>query len=281
MTPASTFDPFAGLDDAPQADPARVRADLLKAARRGFVPLRKILVQKPNTEEVRAAKLAELVSGHHHRPFDALLLLHALEPILRDEPLDARIWARMLSVGTTCTPNAATKAFGTLIELNLVEREKDGRRTVLRPLHEGGRGDAWIKPGLDDQERGPGYFTLPHSYWTDGYAERLTLPGKAMLLIILAETTQLKRPTFVMPVDQARAWYGISERSAERGYSELKRHNLIDIHVQKVAASRHPAGRREVYHRALNGQFSTMARMQLQGKARKAVRSREAKVNAE
>jgi hypothetical protein len=41
-----------------------------------------------------------------------------------------------------------------------------------------------------------------------------------MLLIMLAETQALTKTAFNMPVERAQEWYGISERTAERGYGE-------------------------------------------------------------
>lgn len=275
MTNKPMFDPFEGLNDAPELTPAEHRTALLRRARRGYVPLRKVLVQKERTAVERAAKLAELVRGRHHRPLDALLLVHALEPILRDDPLDTRVWGRLLSARDHCTPNAASKAFGTLVELNLIEREKDGRRTVVRPRHESGEDRPWFRPGCDDDDEiGVGYFTLPHAYWATGLSDTLTLPGKAMLLIILAETTQLKKATFAMPVEKAPAWYGISERTAERGYRELFDSGLMDVRVTKVPDPRHPAGRRDVHYRSLKAPFGTMDRRRIQGRAKSAVKAR-------
>jgi len=278
MAKDEMFDPFGGLYDVPELTPAEHRTALLQKSRRGYVPIRKILVQKQRTAPERAAKLAELVRGRHHRPLEALLLVHALEPVLRDDPLDTRTWARLLSARDQCTPNAASKAFGTLVELGLVDREKDGRRTVVRPRHESGDDRPWYRPGSDeDDEIGVGYFTLPHAYWTAGLADKLTLPGKAMLLIILAETTQLKKATFAMPVEKAPTWYGISERTAERGYRELLDTGLTDVRVIKVPDPRHPVGRRDVHHRSLLGSFGTMDRRRLQGKAKTAVKARAEK----
>lgn len=272
MNEALTNDPFAGIEDEPDLTPADNVAALLDAAKRGYVPVRKVFVQKERKgRESRAAKLAEIVHGRHHRPLDALLLLHALEPILRDEPLDVRTWARLLSTKTRCSPNAASKAFSTLVDLHLVSRAHEGRRPVIRPLHEL-TGEVWTRPGEDDQEGGPGYFTLPHEYWTSGFADKLTLPGKALLLIMLSETQSPTKQSFAMAVSEAQEWYGISERTAERGYRELSSADLLAIKVQKIPDPRHPAGRREKWHRALTSPFSTVDRMRLQQEARTAAR---------
>lgn len=270
---ARRFDPFADLIDEPDPGPAAARDQLLDQARRGYVPLRKILVQRPSTETERAAAIATIVRGRHHRPLDALLLVHALQPILPGSPLDLRTWARLLSTRTPCTAAAASRAFETLEELHLIRRSGTDRTPIVEPLHEDASRKPWTKAGLV-KEQGPGYLTLPHAYWAGGYADQLTLPGKAMLLIILAETQDPKKPRFAMPVERAKDWYGLSERTAERGYGELSKAKLLLVHRTKVADVRHPAGRRDVYWRALASPFGTDDRARLQAAAKTAVDKR-------
>ena len=265
------FDPFAGLSDEPDPGPAGALGALLDSARRGYLPMRKIAVQRPNTEAVRASTISVLLGGRHHRPLDAWLLLHALQPVLTGSPLPLRTWAHLLSTRTPCTPSVASKAFAVLEDLNLVVRTKAGSTPQFDLLHEDGSGRPWTRPGVVE-ETGPGYFTLPHAYWTGGHADRLSLPGKTMLLIILAETQNPKTPAFSMPVERAQQWYGISERSAERGYTDLHKAGLLLVRKTKVIDARHPAGRRDVYWRALAHPFGTDDRARLQDAARTAAR---------
>lgn len=270
------FDPFAGLTDEADAGPAGQRTALLDSARRGYVPLRKVFVQRPKGEAVRSSMLAALVTGHHTRPLDLLLQLHALQPILEGSPLPLAVWARLMSCGSSpCSTTAVTRAFDTLCsdKFKLAQRIEGGRVPVYVPLMEDGRGEHWTRPGID-AEKGPGYFTLPHAYWTDGWAENLTMPGKAMLLILLAETQSPAKTTFNMAVERAQEWYGISERTAERGYTELSKFGLMHSHIQKIADPKHPAGRREVYHRALDRPFRTPDRAALQAAATAAARGK-------
>jgi hypothetical protein len=113
-------------------------------------------------------------------------------------------------------------------------------------------------------------------------ADRLSLPGKAMFLIMLAETTT--KPTFSMAVQRAPGWYGISERTAERGYQQLRVQHMPDgaqllrEHLQLVADAHSPTGLREVWHRTLAEPFSKDARRRLQRtSARAAARRAEKK----
>ncbi len=268
------FDPFAGLSDDEDLGPRGTRAALLASARRGYVPLRKVLVQRPKKEAARGSVLADLVTGHHHRPLDLLLQFHSLLPILEGSPLTLATWARVMSCSTPCSTTAVTRAFDTLCGngFQLLQRVQGGRTPIYLPLLEDGRGGTWSRPGVEAEE-GPGYFTLPHAYWTEGWSDRLKMPGKAMLLILLAETQSPTKTTFTMAVERAQGWYGISERTAERGYAELSTAGLMLTKVTKVADSRHPVGRREVYHRALDRPFRTPDRAALQKAATAAARA--------
>lgn len=271
------LDPFVGLVDAPALGPADARDDLLGRALRGYVPIRKEFVQKfvrPAASVNRGSTLATLVTSRGQRALDALLLLYALQPVLPGSPLPMATWARILSTRTRCTPNGASKTFSLLEQLHLVAKTGDGRTPIIDPLREDGSDRPWTRPGLEEEE-GPGYFTLPHDYWTDGYCDKLALPGKAMLLIMLAETQDpTGKLTFKMAAERAPDWYGISERTAERGYTQLSGVGLLQVRRVKVPDARHPAGRREEYHRALASPFSTSDRARLQRKAKKAVARR-------
>lgn len=275
-------DPFAHLENEKPLGPAATTIALLKSAKRGYLPLRKRFVQRPDDEAVtlkdgtrtRGSLLADFVGGRQERALEAFLLLHALEPVLDGSPLPMATWARMLSVRAQCSPAAAATAFATLERMRLATVVKADSATLITPLLEDGSGEAWTKPGSNGGDVGKGFFTVPYEYWTDGLAGSLRLPGKTMLLIMLCETS--KSTSFAMAVERARAWYGVSERTAERGYRELSAAGLLKVHIQRVADARHPLGLREVYHRALEAPFSTAARAEKQRVAQQAVRTKPA-----
>ncbi|MGW3805870.1 hypothetical protein [Micromonospora sp. NPDC005113] len=277
-------DPFDGLVDEQPADGPAVRAQLLRDAKRGFAKLRKVFVQRPSGGE-RASVLAAMVRGRQERAVDALLLLHAVEPVLDNTPLTLRTWSKMLgSKKNPCTSATASRAFDALVERKLITRETRGKHVIVRPLMEDGSGLPWDRPGQDRSTVGKGYLTIPHDYWTTGLVDQLSLPGKAMFLIMLAETTQ--NPRFSMAVARAREWYGISERTAERGYKELREVEVADgepllrEHMQVVADPRSPTDLRQVWHRALSDPYSQAARAALQSATTKAVRRAAKKVAA-
>lgn len=282
MNEPETFDPFAGIADEEESTPKEIRTRLLASTKRGYVPLRKIFVQrpkgsqqlesKPDRPSIRASSLADLVTGRHERALDLLLLVHALWPVLDGTPLPLRVWATLLSVKSPCTPAGARAAIATLESYQLLHCHWEKRVPVLVPLLEDASGDPWTKAGAKAEE-GPGYFTIPHDYWDLGFSEELTLPGKAMFLIIAADTQSSKTPAFKMAYERAKEWYGISERTAERGYTQLRQTGLATYKIQKVKDDRHPAKRRAVYWWALNAPFSTMSRAHLQKTASTAAKA--------
>lgn len=264
--------PFDDLADESPATGTESRRGLLDAAKRGYVPIRKGFVQRPNTSPVRASVLGAMVTGRQERAVDALLMVHALQPVLRDDPLPLKVWARLLPRGKVPgEPAVAAAAFRALQRRHLVDRGPRGRnRFDVRPLMEDGSGDPWTRPGQDAATVGHGFFTIPHDYWNTGLADELGFPGKAMFLITLSETT--RQPTFAMAYERAPQWYGISERTAERGFEQLRRAGVLLEHRQLVRSSRSPTGLREIWHRALADPYSTDSRNSLQRVSRAASR---------
>jgi hypothetical protein len=270
--------PFAGIQDDDPVDGSDLRAQLLADAKRGFAKLRKVFIQKADDGSgSRASGLALMVKGKQERALDALLLLHALQPVLEGTPLPLATWAKILeSASKQCSTQSASLAFDTLVKNGLATRQNKGRKIITKPLREDGLGADWDNPGSAKETVGKGYLTIPHDYWTTGLADQLSMPGKAMFLIMLSETT--KSPSFAMAVERAPHWYGISERTAERGYRELRKRSTADGESLLLEKSqykrdpRSPTGYRTIVHRALSAPYSQSARAELQTTARNAVR---------
>lgn len=266
------IDPFAGIEDEAELSPSETRRALFTRARLGFARIEKVFVQLddyPSGGDSRGSVLGQLVTEKKARALDLLLTVHALSPILDGTPLPLTTWAQLLSSDEhEWTTRTISAAFRELQKKDLVDLSGSKQQPVVTLKREDGSGD----PHQDvKSENGRGFFTIPFEYWTSGDITRLSLPGKAMLLIILKETQDPKgKLTFTMPVARAQGWYGISERSAERGYLELAKHGLIQQKVQKINDPQHPAGRRELIHRAPAGVYSTAHREWLRNAAREA-----------
>lgn len=264
--------PLAEIEDLPKSSPESTREELFAAAKRGFVRIRKDFVQKPDKPRGDTV-LSSLVRGHKERPLDLLLTIHALQPILDGSPLPIGAWARLLR----CSDRTVRTALGYLEEKGLLEISGKSSLPEIALLRENGDGSPWVDaPDRSDGNRG--FFTLPFDYWTDGTIDDLSLPGKAMLLIILKETQDpnAKRKTFVMALERAKDWYGISERTAERGLLELRRAGLLLEKSRLIPDARHPLGQRQEWHRVLTDPYGTAHREAL----RKVARSAAEKVTA-
>lgn len=261
-------DPFEGFEDETPADATFTRSDLLGQAKRGFVRIRKDFVQRET--KPRASVLADLVSNGSELALDLLLTVHALQPILEDKPLDINVWRRML--GDDVTVRRTTNALKTLEQMNLLELGGKRGTPEIVLKRENGDGKPWKKDREDNpEERGRGFLALPFDYWTTGLIDTLKLPGKAMLLVMLRETQDPNgKLTFVMAHERAQEFYGFSERTAERGYLELRMHQLFTENVKLVKAGRSPTGVREEWHRALVHPYSTAHRETLRKVAAKA-----------
>jgi len=268
---AGEWDPFEGLEDEAAPDAAYTREALLGAAKRGYVRIRKDFVQR--YEKPRASVLADLVTGRKERALDLLLTIHALQPILGGEALPIQTWALLL--GDEVTPRAANTALKTLQEMNLLEISGKRGTPTITLKRENGDGEPWTnEPPSDPAVRGRGFFALPFKYWTDGTIDQLSLPGKAMLLVILRDTQDPNgKRTFVMAHERAQEFYGFSERTAERGYYELRRQNLLVERSRLVREPKHPLGQREEWHRALVYPYSTDNREALRVAAAAAARA--------
>ena len=269
-------DPFVGITNEGPANGAATRGELLGDALRNFVGIRKTFVQRVRGSDTRASVLADLVKARQHRELKLLMLYLALLPVLDNErPLGLAVWARMLHHSRTLptTPEQASRAFTALASRRLLERSPRGHALRLTPLREDGTARPYLRPGSpEDDDIGPGYFTVPYRFWTDGLVDELTLPGTAMFLIILAETT--KKTSFEMSVERAPEFYGISERTAERGYNELAAARVLLQHTQVKAHARSATGYRRITHRALASPYSLAARKDLQAATRRAVHAR-------
>jgi hypothetical protein len=182
--------------------------------------------------------LAELVRRHDDRALDLYLLFRAVASGGDWAVTESsQLWARALDLGTGPSARAAiSKAWKRLEDLMLIERTRRGRWASVKPLLEDGSGTPYAGVSGEPNDR---YFRLPFAYWTapDGWHRRLSLPAKAMLLVALTRSGP-----FMLPSEKVKAWYGLSEDTAERGFRELRQADLLSVRLQRDAAPLAPAG---------------------------------------
>lgn len=82
----------------------------------------------------------------------------------------------------------------------LIRSERSNRVRRVYMLLDDGSGEEYERP--DGSKRG--FFGLPFVYFTDRWHRELSLPGKAALLIALAQPA-----TFTLVTERAAGWYGV------------------------------------------------------------------------
>ncbi len=234
--------------------------ELLKTAGRlnGAVPLRTEFLQQGPQAEPRPGPLAALVRNGDRRGFDLYLLLKA---IASAPPFNshrgAAVWARALRhTGVTATDQTISKIWNRLEKYRLIKRGRHGRLADVTLLREDGSGRRYTHPG-DKNGRSRSedrYLKLPVDYWLDAedeWSSTLALPAKAVLLIGLSLS-----PNFVLPIEKAKPWYGISADTAQRGITELDRRGLVKRRRTLKKAPLSPKGFTQEYRHTLQSPFT-------------------------
>lgn len=257
----------------PTSTPASTRATMVKLEARGFTPVRHWFVQKHSTLSPgdRKGILADLVTNKRSRELNAYLaLLMNYNQIVKhaDQPWPAAVWARALSSSETDPLPVASisRIWSNLNEHGLIDRSRVWKRALVIPRDESTK-KVYTRPRPDlvpdAQKPYESYFILPSAFWTERWHAELSLPGRALLLIWLHETSA--RDDSYLPYAKAEGWYGISAKTAERGIAELIDNKLL-VHTRKerVVADFSATGWADHHYYALTGPFSKAAREQLQ-----------------
>lgn len=247
--------PDQGALSAPAGRPPRadILHPMLKGTRRAFVPIRRAFIQKPQgTTGSRGASLAQL--SRSGSALDAYLLIHALasssEPYVAKWPVGSWVQAARLdeSAPFKSAKSRWSKVVSKLVEMQLVERSRQGNDMLYRLLHESGDGSEYTRPTTTKHGN---WFRLPYAYWFDGFDVALTHPEKLILLIALDQPKE-----FILPFNQSAKWYGIAESTAQRGMRGLVDRGLAKSFSSWVPSPRSPIGWSEQFTYALQAPFS-------------------------
>lgn len=238
---------------------------LLKASARTSqrVNIRNSFVQGGDQKHPVPGPLHKIVRAHDDRALDLFLLHRTLvsaDP-WTSRPLSSAVWARMLGVETDQDHGAAvvSRTWRRLDQkYGLITRGKTGRKAVFTSLREDGSREDYTAPsGRDVDNR---YFQLPFEYWTDDQAwyRRLTLAGKAMLLV-----SSTLPPGFILPGERVPEWYGISESTAQRGLQELRDVGLLNLSISYKPTPLEKIQTTEVYNYTLVPPFGRTEKRRL------------------
>lgn len=243
------------------ATPQETVDELLGTAGRldGAVPVRTVFLQQGSQNRPKPGPLATLVRNGDRRGLDLYLLLKA---VASAPPFNshrgAAVWARALRhTGVSANEQTVSKIWARLERYQLITRGKHGRLADVTLLREDGSGRPYTHPGDKNGHRHrieDRYFQLPVAYWLDpdeAWCSTLSIPAKAMLLIGLSLP-----PGFVLPVEKANPWYGISGDTAQRGLAELARRGVVERTRIPKKAPLAPQGFTFDHHHTLQPPFT-------------------------
>jgi hypothetical protein len=267
----SIDDDLYAVDDEPDIAPARkpltpaeVRRDNLLAVRRRLTPVRRGAVQLPRTTPgSRMGPLLRLASMGQQLAFDLEMLNLALQPMnTNGDFLTNAEWANMLSAGSRKRQAAAiSRAWGVLEGEDLIARERQEGSGRVGPVvlqREDGLKAPWTHPGEDRDDIG--YFSVPRPYWVRGFTDDLTLPGKAMLMILLSETNDPGVKSISHTHANFARFWGLSESTVKRGLADLRQAGILGEKWERRPTSRSATGETQVAHYWLRNPFSSASR---------------------
>ncbi|MFJ6355036.1 hypothetical protein ACIQKB_36965 [Streptomyces sp. NPDC092046] len=247
LTESQMEDAAAG-DGAPAGpNQERTIALFLEQSRRAnrTVPIRRSFLQQSGPGMTAPAPMRVLVARKQERVLDVYLLFAAVTASKDYSATEwSTSWARSLGIFDEKTGGAAvSRAWRALKELRIVATARgDGRRTKVTKLVEDGTGRLYEPPGATADP----YFQLPFAYWEEGLNTKLSLPGKAMLLIALS----LRKYEFPLVHARIHDWYGINKQTVAKGIHELLAHGVIDQSGEEwyeTLQTKSGTGRRPLY----------------------------------
>jgi hypothetical protein len=192
-----------------------IQALLLDSKRKKNVPIRTDFVQIQEGKTPGA--LGALINSSNGRALD-LYLLHRLAASASpwDTKRDAAVWSRALGLGDeSWGKDAVSRGWAKLAARKLILRERESKQAKITTLHENATGAPYTAPSGK-------YFTLPLEYWSDDWYRKLTVQGKAVLLV-----ARSLRPGFYLPGRFVKKWYGFSPDVLTVGINDLRKHELI------------------------------------------------------
>lgn len=228
-------------------------AALLERSGRDWVPIRRSFTQL-RSKGGGAGPLSWFVSQRRRRALDLYLLVHAAaskDPW--DVALPASVWARMLGLEGSGGLSTVSRQWTWLEKRQLLSTQRRDALRAATLLREDGSGAAYWHPGVapTEEEKPEGdYFVLPYAYWRLGLPDRIDLPTKAVLLIALSRPDD-----FILPLQHASKWYGISPDSIRTGLRLLTALGFLDRRIDRRAAPLTAAGFRDERHYTLRAPF--------------------------
>jgi hypothetical protein len=215
---------------------------LLQRSGRESVPIRRSFTQV-RARGGGAGPLAAFVRERRRRALDLYLLLHAAASAPPyDVTLASSVWGRLLGLSGSSVGSVISRQWTWLERQQLVGTQRMNRLRTVTLLREDGTGAPYSHPGAATETRPAegDYFSLPYAYWHAGLQDRIDLPTKAVLLIALSRPDD----DFILPVEHASRWYGMSTDSLRSGLRRLQLLGFLDMRFRHEPAPLSPQGYR-------------------------------------
>ncbi|MGA4803599.1 hypothetical protein [Streptomyces lavendulocolor] len=218
------------------------------------VPIRRDFIQVGRAPNTAPGALRSLVASRRERSLDLYLLVAAVTSGSDYSVTDwSSTWARTIGIFDEKTgASAVSRAWKALKDLDLIAtaRGKGRRTTVIKRLEDGS--GPYVPP-----VSGEPYLQLPFEYWEHGLHASLSLPGKAMYLVALAQRRPSKGPSFPLVHARISQWYGLAEKTVASGITDLIDNGVLEqtgfevyetLAVRTGRASRPLYSLREPFH---------------------------------
>lgn len=223
----------------PESSLAAARALAAGSGPRKEIPVRRAFVNALENPGAGAAPLAKLVARGGRGGLVPLKLYLALIWRCAAEPfsttVSARKWAELLALPDpeTLGTRRIAKALDVLEDLDLVRlTRRRGDSTRITLLDESGTGEPYTLPiGRSGKYT---YFKVPTQLWVEGYIQKMSASGLAMLLVLLEGRNRGGQPTW-WSTNTFPARYGLTSTVRSRGTSELVRYDLLSVNKRSVS----------------------------------------------
>jgi hypothetical protein len=186
------------------------------------VPVRRLFLQLGEGRDTRSGPLKSLVASRQERALDLYLLVAAVTGGPGHAVTEwSTTWARTIGVlDEKSGASAVSRAWKALKDLGLITTTRGSlRRTTVTKRMEDGSGP--YEPPVSAGEK---YLQLPFAYWEEHLHTRLSLAGKAMLLIALAQ----RKNTFPLVHARIGEWYGLAQKTVATGIEDLVGNGVLE-----------------------------------------------------
>ncbi|AWI31248.1 hypothetical protein DDW44_22545 [Streptomyces tirandamycinicus] len=185
------------------------------------VPIRRVFLQLGEGRDTEPGALKSLVSSRQERALDLYLLVAAITGGPGHSVTEwSTTWARTIGIfDQKSGASAVSRAWKALKDLDLITTARGSqRRTTVTKCMEDGSGP--YEPPANVGEK---YLQLPFEYWEEGLHTKLTLAGKAMFLIALAQ----RKHKFPLVHARISEWYGLAQKTVASGIDDLVENGIL------------------------------------------------------